>query len=77
MKINILAFGQLAEVIGKTEWEMEDVKTTEQLRQTLETKHPEIKTHRYSIAINKNIVHENKTLNQGDVVALLPPFSGG
>jgi sulfur-carrier protein len=32
---------------------------------------------KYSIAVNKQVIQNNTTLNPDDTVALLPPFSGG
>jgi molybdopterin converting factor small subunit len=29
------------------------------------------------MAVNRSIVHENTPLAPGDVIALMPPFSGG
>lgn len=77
MKIKILVFGQLSDITKLAELEMSDVKNTEALNQKLTLRFPQLSAIKYTLAINKNIVHENALLNDGDTVALLPPFSGG
>jgi molybdopterin converting factor small subunit len=32
---------------------------------------------RYALAVNQQVVAHNQVLNEGDVVAVLPPVSGG
>ena len=38
---------------------------------------PSIVKHNFSVAVNHAIVNQNVTLKNGDVIALMPPFSGG
>ncbi len=77
MEINILAFGQISEIVGKQSWKLSDVNTTDELRKKLTELFPALIEFRYSIAVNKNIFQNNTELKQDDTVALLPPFSGG
>jgi molybdopterin synthase sulfur carrier subunit len=77
MRIKILAFGKIAEILSRTEWEMEQIASTEVLRNQLETEYPALKDLRYLMAVDKKIVAGECVLEDGVVVALLPPFSGG
>jgi len=47
------------------------------LKDYLTARHPELSTKKFLLAINKNIVQANTVLQEGDTVAVLPPFSGG
>lgn len=76
MKINIIIFGQLCEVLGET-LVMDNIADTESLQQTLQKKFPELANYKYVIAVNKKQVTVNTVLNEDYTVALLPPFSGG
>lgn len=77
MKINILAFGQIAEIAGNNEWEAEGFDNTDKLREDLENTYPLLSSVKYSIAVNRKLVHDCHKLEDNDTVALLPPFSGG
>lgn len=77
MKIKVLLFGMLAEISGKTKLEIENCKDTNVLLQLLTEKYPAINNCKYVVAVYKTIITENTTLNNGDTVALLPPFAGG
>lgn len=77
MRINVLAFGQIAEITGKAEWQTEDFQSTSALYNGLLQKYPELKMLNIAIAVNKQIVHVDRLLHEGDTVALMPPFSGG
>ncbi len=77
MEINLLAFGQIADITGKTAWTMSGIHDTEQLQTALAEAYRYMAGVAYSVAVNKTIVREKTTLQPGDTVALLPPFSGG
>lgn len=77
MEINLLAFGQIIDIIGKTDLNISEVNNTDELRNKLAELFPELRSIKYSIAINKKVVHSDVELSNGDTVALLPPFSGG
>ena len=77
MKIQVLAFGQIAEITGKSEWAVADVADTNMLLEVLIKSFPLLQGVKFAIAVNKNIINENTGLNNRDEVALLPPFSGG
>lgn len=77
MKVTVLAFGKLADLLPQQEWELTDVETAGTLRSRLEAQFPALSGMRYRIAVNKKIATDDTPIHDGSVVALLPPFSGG
>jgi len=77
MEINVLLFGQLTDVTGESCIKITEVTDTAELVQQLGKNYPGLKSLEYSIAVNKEIVGQNRLLKDNDEVALLPPFSGG
>ena len=77
MEIHLLAFGQIAEITGKSAWKMTGIKDTNILIKNLEEQFPALVKMKYSIAVNKKVIQENTTINENDTIALLAPFSGG
>lgn len=77
MEITILAFGQIADLIGLNTWKEQDVPDTNELKQKLEAQFAPLSQTKYAIAVNRKMVSDNTPLTDGTVVALLPPFSGG
>ena len=77
MEIQLLAFGQIIDITGKSAWKMTGIINTEDLIKNLEQEFPALSNTSYSIAVNKKIIRENTTINENDTIALLPPFSGG
>ena len=76
-QITVLAFGPVMEVVGRSSFAVNDVQTTEDLSNHLQQKFPALLNMNYAVAVNKQLVANAVTLNDGDTVALLPPFSGG
>lgn len=76
-KITVLAFGAITDIIGKNNFAMANVASTEELKQQLETEFPALKSSRYTVAVNKQTVTTSTPLDDNATVALLPPFSGG
>jgi len=76
MTINILIFGQLADITGNT-LSLENVTDTNTLVKELHSLYPVLSDSKYMIAVNNKMVNENTILNANSTVALLPPFSGG
>lgn len=77
MKINLIVFGQIADIAGKVSWEIYDVKNTDELIEKLGHDFPTLQEIKYALAVNKEIIQKNTILNDEDTVAILPPFSGG
>ena len=77
MKIKLLVFGRLSDITGKTSWEISGIKNTDELIENLSLDFPELQLNKFALAVNKDIIQKNTTLNDNDTVALLPPYSGG
>lgn len=81
MKLTLRFFGQLRELTGKQEHEL-TVKNNimiEDLEWLLGERFPNIKEHlkTVSFSINEEYVSKNAKVNDGDIVGILPPISGG
>jgi len=73
--MKIFAFGQIAEITGKS---LEiDAADTDQLHQFLMASFKELTDRKFAIAVNKKIISKNVALHQTDEIALMPPYSGG
>lgn len=78
MKIKVLFWGVLTDVAQTKQVEIQDVSQLKALKQQLFEQYPKLAVYSHHIAINHEIVHEeNWTLEDGDEVALLPPYAGG
>ena len=77
MKVSVLTFGEVADIVKASSFDLKDVEDTDTLKQLLEGKFPRLKETKYAVAVNKKIVNQNVTLEDASIVALLPPFSGG
>ena len=73
--VKIFTFGKLKEIVGSDFEEKSD--NTDELQQKLSSKFPALQTLKLRIAVNQKIISENTQLNNNDVVALMPPYSGG
>jgi sulfur-carrier protein len=76
-ELNILVFGQLADITGKGSITVPMVQDTHALRELLLQQYPELSGMSYVIAIDKKLVNGNTALSPASNIALLPPFSGG
>lgn len=75
--IKILAFGIVAEKIGKGDFFCTGISDIDTLRQWLANEFPQLKGIKFSIAVNRKLAHENCKFDNNSEIALLPPFSGG
>ena len=73
--VKIITFGKLKEIVGSDFEEKSD--NTDELQQKLSSKFPALQKLKLRIAVNQKIISENTQLNNNDVVALMPPYSGG
>jgi molybdopterin synthase sulfur carrier subunit len=74
--INVMPFGQIAEITGADSFQL-NATDTDEIQQMLSMRFPELEKRHYAIAVDKVVVKANTSLRTGAVVALLPPFSGG
>ncbi len=77
MKIKVLLFGILAEKAGLEEIEVEKINSINELTKHLTGSYPSFADYKFRVAVNQVMVNKDKSLKDGDVVALLPPFAGG
>ncbi|WP_297803687.1 MoaD/ThiS family protein [uncultured Polaribacter sp.] len=80
MKVQILFFGITSDLLGASNLEIEVVEasTVANLKSLLKEKYPQLKNiASYAIAVNESYAVENLVLEENDVVAIIPPVSGG
>ena len=77
MNVDILLFGQLAEIIGTKSIRLTEITGTKQLADQVHKTYPALSRHLYRIAINHILVSGDIDFEEDCTVALLPPFSGG
>lgn len=80
MKVQILFFGITTDLLGASNLEIEVVEasTVANLKSLLKEKYPQLKNiASYAIAVNESYAVENLVLEENDVVAIIPPVSGG
>lgn len=80
MTITLKYFGLLADITQKKEevFSMEESKASVSfLKSKMETAYEELKKTNYSIAVNQSMSSLDYIIKDCDVVAFLPPFSGG
>ena len=76
--MNILFFGVLSDVTGQGQIKLDgQVTDTKELQENLYEKFPELKKYTFRLAVNQELVDETRSLNQGDIIAIMPPFNGG
>lgn len=73
----MLFFGVLAEVAHTSFKHYYDVKTLSDLKFRIQDDFPEIIHYSFRISINNEIINTDPVLNNGDEIALMPPFAGG
>lgn len=81
MRVRVVYFGLLKEIVGQGSQEMElpEGASAASLWANLRTTHPELQRFERSIAIAVNQVYSkpDRELHEGDEVGFLPPVSGG
>jgi len=77
MEIEVISFGKIAEFIPQQKISIVNITNTDELRAYLEKNFPDLAGTKYKLALNKNVVQVKTEINNNDVVAIMPPFSGG
>lgn len=80
MKVIIYYFAAVRELVGLSEETLEvpaSVGSVEQLLELLCKRHPSLILEGVRIARNEEFCAEDAPLSDGDVIALIPPVSGG
>jgi molybdopterin synthase sulfur carrier subunit len=73
----IKMFGILAEKTGQHVLTVPLMADTDQLTAWLFERYPQLEGIKFTLAVNKQLIHNNTPLDEGVEVALLPPYSGG
>jgi molybdopterin converting factor small subunit len=77
LKVKVLLFGALKDAAGNEQLQWDNVEDVNSLMNQLFDKYPLLSEGNFKIAVNLKLETSNLKLNDGDVVALLPQFSGG
>ena len=77
MTVNVIFFGALIDVAGTNKTEVKNVSDCNSLKSKILVDYPELNNYKFLIALHNQVVKDNLKLNEGDTVALLPPFAGG
>jgi len=77
MKVKVLFFGVLSEVTSTDCKHYTDVKSVGDLNLRIQDDFPEVVNYNFRISLNNEIINNDPALNDGDEVALMPPFAGG
>ena len=75
--MKILFFGSLIEKTGTTELVIPPANTLAALKASILKTYPALGNSVYAIAVNETIIAGDIALKENDVIALMPPFSGG
>ena len=77
MQVQVMLFGRLTDATGGKQVTVRDVRDTDGLLQQLQSSYPGLVGLPYLVAVDRQIISVNTPLQDGTVVALLPPYSGG
>ena len=77
MEINLISFGKISEFINIQKMDIKDIDHTDDLKNHLENKFPQLAGMKYKLALNNNLVQKNIEIKNLDSIAIMPPFSGG
>ena len=77
MKIEILFFGQLTDMVGCTTLLLDNPGDILQLKEQLFLKFPLLKSVKFTIALNNQLVINDQSIPENSTIAFMPPFSGG
>ncbi|MEO9571080.1 MAG: MoaD/ThiS family protein [Polaribacter sp.] len=80
MKINVLFFGITTDLVATSNLELvtPDVFSVLSFKSLLKEKYPQLENiGSYAIAVNEEYASDEIILKEGDVVAIIPPVSGG
>jgi molybdopterin converting factor small subunit len=77
MQVKVLFFGVLAEVTATNCKHFRDVNSIGDLKLRILDDFPEVVHYNYRVSLNNVLTDNDPLLNDGDEVALMPPFAGG
>jgi len=74
--MDVLLFGMVAEKAGAISIAVE-ARSLVELRRELSERIPGIERLSYAIAVDRQVIHEDRALTGTEEIAVLPPFAGG
>ena len=80
IKIQVLLFGITADLLATSslEIELESNSTIQRFKENLLNTYPQLENiNSYAIAVNEEYASNETVLKENDVVAIIPPVSGG
>ena len=77
MNNKVLFFGILEDVVGSKEIIISNINSSDELIKRIKYLYPELGNKTFQVSVNQQLINTNTTLNNGDEIALLPPFAGG
>tara|TARA_R110002073_G_scaffold108336_9_gene243601 strand:+ start:37070 stop:37312 length:243 start_codon:yes stop_codon:yes gene_type:complete len=80
MKLKILLFGISTDLVGSNslDFEVQENTSVLEFKNSLQKQHPQLsQVNSYAIAVNENYATDDTLLRENDVVAIIPPVSGG
>ena len=80
MKLQIFLFGISTDLVGETalSFSLSPSSSVLQLKEQLQNQYPQLsQINSYAIAVNEEYATDETTLKENDVVAIIPPVSGG
>ena len=81
MTVNIRLFAMMRDAAGTNGFALQlpSGATVQQALESIATEHPPLETYigKLAVAVNLEYVHLDRTLHDGDEMALIPPVSGG
>lgn len=76
--IKVLLFAQVKEQLGNSEMQVSfSGGTVKEFKEYMVTNYPLHSLDNMMIAVNEEFAEETALINEGDVVAIIPPVSGG
>lgn len=78
-RVKVMYFAEIKEIL-QTNSENIDIKESidvESFKQVLFERHPSISNKKFQVAVNEEFVQKEDIIQPTDVVALIPPVSGG
>lgn len=77
MQINLIIFGRLTDITGKSTMTLTGIADTNALVKQIHELYPLLAINKYVIAVDRKVISDNTVLKENSTVALMPPFSGG